>query len=188
MEKIFSEELNEPVVHEALRWFLATRRRGTHSAKTRAEVSGGGIKPWRQKGTGRARVGSIRSPLWRKGGVIFPPKPRDYSYGLPKKMRKLALRVALSQLYRENRIKIVESFSLPQPKTKEGVKFLKEMGLGGRVLIVLGTASNGFERGVRNLAGVKVIPSKDLNLFNLLKSDWVLLEKTAVAQLEGRLG
>jgi len=186
-EKIFNEELNEPVVHEALHWFLASRRQGTHSAKTRAEVSGGGIKPWRQKGTGRARVGSIRSPLWRKGGVIFPPKPRDYSYSLPKKMRKLALRVVLSQMRREDRVMVVDTFSLPQPKTKEGVKFLEKLGVKDRVLIVLAQENGEFEKGVRNIDGAKIILSKDLNVFDLLKSDWALMEKKAVLQLEERL-
>lgn len=186
-EKVFNEEINEPVVHEALRWFLAARRQGTHAAKTRAEVSGGGIKPWRQKGTGRARVGSIRSPLWRKGGVIFAPKPRDYSYSLPKKVRKLALRVVLSQFNRESRIKVVERFSLPAPKTKEGAKFLKEAAVEGKVLVILAEAAPEFERGMRNIEGMKIVLAKDLNVFDLLKSDWILLEKRAVPQLEGRL-
>ena len=128
-EKVFNEAVNEPVVHDAVRWLLASRRQGTHSAKTRTEVSGGGKKPWKQKGTGRARAGSTRSPLWRKGGVIFPPKPRDYAYSLPKKVRQLALRVALSELNRADKIKTVEAFSLPQPKTKEGVKWLKAQGV-----------------------------------------------------------
>lgn len=181
------------MVHEVLRWFLNSQRRGTHSAKTRSEVSGGGIKPWRQKGTGRARVGSIRSPLWRKGGVIFPPKPRDYSYALPKKIRKLALRVVLSGLNRNGRVKVFEKFSLPQPKativakTREGVRFLKEMGIAGRTLVVLGAEAEDFQRGIRNIEGIKVIQSKDLNVHDLLNSDWLLLDKAAVAQLEARL-
>jgi len=186
-EKIFNEKTNEAVVHEALRWLLTSRRQGTHSAKTRSEVSGGGIKPWRQKGTGRARAGSIRSPLWRKGGVIFPPKPREHAYNLPKKIRKLALRVALSDFNRENRINMVDKFSVSQPKTKEGVKFLKETGASGRILVVLGAPAAEFERSARNIAGVKMVLSKDLNIFDLLKSDWVLMEKSAVAQLEERL-
>lgn len=186
-EKIFKEEMNEAVVHEALRWFLASRRRGTHSALTRSEVSGGGIKPWKQKGTGRARAGSIRSPLWRKGGVIFPPKPRDYAYGLPKKMRRLALRVALSQLNREERVKVVGDFSLPQPRTKEGVKFLKGLGVGGRVLFLSAEARSEFDRGLRNIENVKIILAKDLNIYDLLRAEWVVVEKSAVPQLEERL-
>ena len=186
-EKIKTEEMNEAVVHETLRWFLASQRRGTHSAKTRSEVSGGGIKPWRQKGTGRARAGSNRSPLWRKGGVIFPPKPRDYSYSLPQKKRSLALRVLLSQLNKDNRIKLVESFSLPSPKAKEGVKFLKESGVAGKVLLVISAPKKEFEMGTRNIAGVKLALSKNLNVFDLLNADWVMMEKEAVAQLEKRL-
>jgi len=185
--KIFTEEMNEPVMHEAVRWFLASRRRGTHSAKTRSEVRGGGIKPWKQKGTGRARAGSIRSPLWRKGGVIFPPKPRDYGYALPQKIRKLALRVALSQFNREDRIKVMDEFSLPQPKTKEGTKFLQGLGVSGKTLIILTGENPGFERGLRNIEGVKLALSKDLNILDLLRAEWLVMEKKAMAQLEERL-
>jgi large subunit ribosomal protein L4 len=192
-EKIFNEELREAVVHETLRWYLASRRRGTHSAKTRSEVRGGGIKPWRQKGTGRARAGSIRSPLWRKGGVIFPPKPRDYSYNLPKSMRKLALRIVLSQFNREDRLKVLPSFSLPLPKTSEGVKWLEGMGVTGKVLILL--AENNlelativaFERGLRNIKGVKIITLDQLNIFELLNADWLVLENKTISLLEERL-
>jgi large subunit ribosomal protein L4 len=185
--KVFTEEMNEAVVHETLRWLLASRRRGTHSAKTRAEVSGGGIKPWKQKGTGRARAGSIRSPLWRKGGVIFPPKPRDYSYALPKKVRKLALRVVLSEFNRGERVKLVESLSLPEPKTKAGAKFLQDLGVTGGVLILMAEEKSDFVRGTRNLAGVKILLAKDLNIYDLLKAEWVVIEKKAVPQLEERL-
>jgi large subunit ribosomal protein L4 len=187
-EKVFNEEMNEPAVHQAVRWYLASRRQGTHAAKTRTEVSGGGKKPWKQKGTGRARAGSTRSPLWRKGGVIFPPKPRDYAYSLPQKVRKLAARVVLSEMNREERIKVFEDFSLPQPRAKEGAKFLKENGVTGRVLIVLGKENPDFERGLRNIAGVVVVNSKDLSFFDMLKSDWIMLERAAIKQLEERLG
>lgn len=186
-EKIFNEELNEPVVHETVRWLLASRRQGTHSAKTRAEVSGGGIKPWKQKGTGRARAGSIRSPLWRKGGVIFPPKPRDYAYNLPKKMRRLAMRVVLSELNRTERIKILEAIQITEPKTKTGAEFIKKLGLEGKIIIVLGADNQTVCRALRNLKGVAVMTSKDLNVFNLLNADWLVLEKSATEQLTGRL-
>lgn len=187
-EKIFNEKLNEAVVHETLRWYLASRRQGTHSAKTRTEVSGGGIKPWKQKGTGRARAGSIRSPLWRKGGVIFPPKPRDYSWNLPIKVKKLALRIVLSEMNRADRIKVIESFVLPQPKTSEGKKFIAGLGISGRAVIALGTENLNFERGVRNLDGVNVTLAKNLNIFDLLKSDWLVIDRTSLSQLEERLG
>jgi len=185
--KVFTEEMNEAVVHDTLRWFLASRRRGTHSAKTRTEVSGGGIKPWKQKGTGRARAGSTRSPLWRKGGVIFPPKPRDYSYALPKKVRQLALRVVLSEFNRGERIKVVEGLSLPEPKAKAGAKFLQDLGVTGGVLILMAEEKSDFARGTRNLAGVKLLLAKDLNIYDLLKAEWVVIEKKAVPQLEERL-
>jgi len=185
--KIFTEEMNQPVVHEAMRWYLASRRRGTHSALTRSEVRGGGIKPWKQKGTGRARAGSIRSPLWRKGGVIFPPKPRDYSFALPVKVRKLALRVALSGLNREDRVKVIDAFSVAQPKTKEGIKFLKGLDLKGRVLFLQAKENPEFSRSLRNIEGVKIMHSKDLNIYELLKAEYVVIEKSAVSELEARL-
>jgi large subunit ribosomal protein L4 len=184
--KIFSEKLNEAVVHEALRWFLASRRQGTHSAKTRTEVSGGGKKPWAQKGTGRARSGSTRSPLWRHGGVIFPPKPRSYAYALPLKVRRLALRIALSEINREERIKVAE-LALTEPKTKAGAKFLKELGVSGKVLFLLGAENPDFVRGVRNLAGVTLLPAKDLNIYELLKAEWVVADQAAVKKLEAQL-
>jgi large subunit ribosomal protein L4 len=186
-QKIFNAEMNQAVVHENLRWFLASRRQGTHSALTRAEVSGGGAKPWKQKGTGRARAGSNRSPIWRKGGVIFPPKPRAYGYALPKKVRVLGLKVALSDFNRADRIKIVDRFVLTEPKAKAGAKYLTELKMEGEILIVMSEKDPSFERGVRNLAGVKLTLAKDLNIFDLLKSGWVLMDKKAVAQLEERL-
>jgi large subunit ribosomal protein L4 len=185
---IFNEEIRESAVHEALRWLLASRRQGNHSAKTRTEVSGGGKKPWKQKGTGRARAGSSRSPLWRKGGVIFPPKPRDYSYNLPKKVRQLALRVALSQMNQEEKVCLVDSFQLAEPKTKEGFKFLKANGIIGKTLIIMAAENKDFVRGVKNIAGVIVTLSKNINIFDILKSDWILIEKKAVEQLEERIG
>ncbi len=186
-EKIFNEENNPAVVHEAIRWYLASQRQGTHSAKTRTEVSGGGKKPWKQKGTGRARAGSTRSPLWRKGGVIFPPKSRSYAYALPKKVRQLAVRVLLSELNRADRVRVLDSFSLAQPKAKEGAKFLKEQNASGAVMIVLGADNPEFARGVRNLAGVSVVKSQELNVFDLAKTDWLILDKASVKQLKERL-
>ncbi|OGB90580.1 50S ribosomal protein L4 [candidate division WOR-1 bacterium RIFCSPHIGHO2_01_FULL_53_15] len=186
-EKIFNEKMNQAVVHEALRWYLASRRQGTHSALTRAEVSGGGKKPWKQKGTGRARAGSNRSPLWRKGGVIFPPKPRDYSYALPKKMRKLALRIVLSELNRDGKVRLIESFTLPEAKARAGAKFLADLKAGGNVIILMGAENPAFERGVRNLAGVTVVLIDDINVYNLAKADWLLLDAVALGQLKERM-
>ena len=183
-KEVFGREPNQHVVHSALTWFLASRRRGTHSTKTRAEVRGGGVKPWRQKGTGRARVGSIRSPLWRKGGVIFGPKPRSYAYSLPKKLRKLALKVALSDKAKAGKVKIVEELKVPEPRTKLAAKLLKSLKATGKILMVLAEENKTFEQAARNLAGVKLISFKDLNIYDLLAAEWLLIEKKAMAGLE----
>ena len=119
--------------------------------------------------------------------MIFPPKPRDYGYSLPIKVRKLALRAALSEFNREAKLKLVDAFSLPAPKTKDGVKYFKSQGLSGRVLVVMAEPAAEFEKGVRNIDGTKLVQSKDLNIFDLMKSDWVLIEKKAVDQLEQRI-
>jgi large subunit ribosomal protein L4 len=182
--KIFGEKENEHAVHAALVWYLSSRRRGTHSAKTRSEVRGGGTKPWRQKGTGRARVGSIRSPLWRKGGVIFPPKPRNYAFHLPKKARKLAIRVVLSDKARAGKIKVVDELKVAEPKTRLAVKLLKDLKQEGRILVVLAKEDQVFAKAARNIAGVKVSLPKDLNIFDLLSAEWLLMEKAAVGALE----
>jgi large subunit ribosomal protein L4 len=171
-QKIFNEKLNSAVVHEAHRWYLASQRRGTHSALTRTEVSGGGKKPWAQKGTGHARQGSIRAPHWRHGGVIFPPKPRDYGYALPKRIRKMALRVVLSELNREGRIKSLPTVAIAEAKTKSGAKFLQEQGVTGRAIVLLEKIEATTERALRNLAGVSVITCDDLNIHDLLQTEW----------------
>lgn len=186
-DEIFGKKPNEHAVHTALTWYLAARRRGTHSAKTRAEVRGGGVKPWRQKGTGRARAGSIRSPLWRKGGVIFGPKPRDYSFNLSKKARKLALKVVLSDRARENKLKIVEELKLEKAKTKLAAKLLEDLGVSGKVLLVLGKENEIFKKASRNLAGVCPVKTGELNIFDLLMAEWVVVEKSAVPQIEEAL-
>jgi large subunit ribosomal protein L4 len=183
-EEIFGKKPNQHAVHSALTWFLASKRRGTHSSKTRAEVRGGGAKPWRQKGTGRARAGSIRSPLWRKGGVIFGPKPRSYSYALPKKVRKLAIKIALSDKTKENKVKIVEGFKLDQPKTKLAAKLLGDLGVSGKTLLILAKENEIFKKASRNLAGVEPVAVGNLNIFDLLMADWVVIEKVALARLE----
>lgn len=183
-DELFGRAPNEHVVYSALRWYLASQRRGTHSTKTRGEVRGGGKKPWRQKGTGRARAGSIRSPLWRKGGVIFGPKPRDYSYSLPKKIRKLALKVALSDKTKEGKVKIVDEFKFSEIKTKLAKKLLKDLEISGKVLMILGGENEVFTKASRNLKGVKLVLDKDLNIFDLLAAEWVLAEKSAISHLE----
>jgi large subunit ribosomal protein L4 len=185
---IFKQETNESVVHQALVWYLASKRRGTHNTKTKGEVSGGGRKPWRQKGTGRARAGTNRSPLWRKGGVVFGPKPRSYGYRFPKKARKLALRVALSDLSNEGKVKMVDELKVAEPKTKLAAKVLKDLGVAGKILIVLGKENEVFSKAARNVNQVTICNYKELNIFDLLKADWLVIEKTAVAHLKEALG
>ncbi|MEA3494202.1 MAG: 50S ribosomal protein L4 [Candidatus Margulisiibacteriota bacterium] len=184
LEKLLVKKQNENVVHAALTWYLASQRRGTHSTKTRAEVRGGGIKPWKQKGTGRARAGSIRSPLWRKGGVTFGPKPRNYGYSFPKKMRKLAIRTALSDKVKGKKIKIVDELKLSEAKTKAAAKLLKDLAVSGKVLFLLGKENEIFVKASRNLKGVKSLNAKEINIYELLLADWVVIEKSAVPVLE----
>jgi large subunit ribosomal protein L4 len=183
-ENIFGRKPNEHVVHSALVWLQATQRRGTHGSKTRAEVRGGGKKPWKQKGTGRARAGSIRSPLWRKGGVVFGPKPRDYGFNLPRKVRKLALKTALSDMAREGKIKVMQELALAELKTKLAGKLLKDLNMSGKTLIILEQKNDGFRRASRNLAGVNPVSAGDLTIFDLLNADWILTETAALARLE----
>jgi large subunit ribosomal protein L4 len=183
-KEIFACKMNQYVVHSALVWYLASRRRGTHNAKTRGEVSGGGKKPWRQKGTGRARAGSIRSPLWEKGGVIFGPKPRKYSYNLPKKVRKQALRIALSDRANSGLIKIIEGLDIAELKTKSVAKLLKEIEVNGKVLIIMGKENEIFEKSARNLKGVICRSFKEINVHDILNAQWLLLEKSAISGFE----
>jgi large subunit ribosomal protein L4 len=183
-EEVFGQKIVAAVVHSAVLWLLAARRRGTHSTLTRAEVRGGGIKPWRQKGTGRARAGSIRSPLWRKGGVVFGPKPRDYNYTLPKKIKKKALKIALSDKVLNGKLKVVEEFKIDQGKTKLAVKVLKGLKVEGKVMLILDDQNEMFMRAARNIAGVSPIFIRDLNILDLLHTEWVVAEKKAVARLE----
>lgn len=188
-DKVFNLSPKPEVVEQAVTWYLASKRRGTHSSLTRGEVRGGGRKPWRQKGTGRARVGSIRSPLWKKGGVIFGPKPRDYSYALPLKIRRLAMRMALSDKAREQKLIVVEDWKIASPKTKEALKILKglNVSLEEKSLIVLDESNQDFFRAGRNIAGVKVIFESDLNIHDLLKADNLLVGRTVLKRLEEKL-
>ncbi len=186
-DSVFAQEPNEQVVYDVLKWYQASKRRGTHSTKTRAEVRGGGKKPWRQKGTGRARAGSIRSPLWVKGGVAFGPKPRSYGYALPKKVRKLALKIVLSDKAKEGKLKVVEELKLPAMKTKEAKKLLKVLAISGKIVVLLAEDNELFRKAARNLPGVVILSCSELNIFDLLKSDWVVVEKKAIEKIEGVL-
>jgi large subunit ribosomal protein L4 len=183
-EEVFGTKANQVLVHTALTHFLAAKRRGTAAALTRGEVSGGGKKPWKQKGTGRARVGSIRSPLWRHGGVIFPPKPRSYNFALPKKMRRAALAQVISDRLREGRLKVIAELNLAEAKTSEMLKILNGLKLTeGKVLIVVAEPDDKLQRAARNLSRAKLVAIPELNVFDLLNHDWLVLTKAAAGKL-----
>ncbi len=185
-DNVFGVEPKVGVLHEVVKWQLAKRRSGTASTKTRSEVRGGGRKPWRQKGTGRARVGSVRSPLWRHGGVAHGPKPRDYGYGLPKKVRKLALKMALSDKLASERIFVLKDFGIEEIKTKKMAKLLQLFGCD-KAVVVTSDRDEKIELSARNIPGVKVLVEKGLNVYDLLKYEYLLIEEQAVQLLDERL-
>src|SRR4029077_13856696 len=177
-EAVFGIEPNLPVLHQVVTAQLAAARSGTQSTKTRAEVRGGGKKPWRQKGTGRARQGSTRPPQWVGGGVALGPKPRDYRQKTPKKMVQLALRSALSDRARAGRIAVVESWSFETPKTRDAQAALDALGFGGNVLVVLDRDDDVTYRSFRNLPDVQLIQRGELNAYDILCNEWVVFTKT----------
>jgi len=181
---VFEVDVNEAVVHQVVKAQLAAARRGTAKTKTRAEVRGGGRKPWRQKGTGRARAGSIRSPLWVGGGTVFGPTPRDYSFNVPKKMRRLALRSILSMKARDGRLIVVDDFGLAEPKTKEAVRILKNLDAIKKTTVVVGEEQDMAVRSVRNIEGVKVIYSSEINAYDLLDNEHVVMTRAALNYVE----
>ncbi len=185
--RVFACEANPGLVHEAVTMQLANRRAGTAATKTRGFISGGGRKPWRQKGTGRARAGSTRSPLWRHGGTIFGPQPRDYSYSMPKKAWRKALCMALSDRAREGKLVIVNALELAEAKTRLAKAMLERLGLK-HALIVFGEGEEGFYRAARNLAAHKVLPLGGLNVFDILNYDELLMTEKSARALEARLG
>lgn len=183
-DAIFGIEPNEHVMHEAVVNYLANQRQGTHAVKTRAEVRGGGRKPFAQKGTGRARQGSIRAPHYVGGGVVFAKKPRDFSYRLPKKIKRLALFSALSTRVNDEMLKVVDGFTLENAKTKEMVEILKNVEAGKKVLIVLPEHDQTIERAARNIPGVKVLCHNNLNTYMILTHPTVIFTKDAVEKLQ----
>lgn len=187
-EHVFGGPVNEAVLHDSVVMQLASRRQGTHSTKTRAEVRGGGRKPWRQKGTGRARVGSTRSPLWRSGGITFGPKPRKYGYNLPKKVRRLALRSALSSKVEEGNLIVVEELSFPEIKTKEMVKVLEALNTNGKALVVTANPDENVAKSARNIPGVMPMVAQRLNVYDILHHDKLIITKEAVLQVGEVLG
>ena len=188
-ESVFGVEVNEGLVHQAVVMQLAAQRLGTHATKTRGLVRGGGRKPWKQKGTGRARAGSLRSPLFAGGGVIFGPKPRSYAFNMPQKARQLALRSALSA--REAQIVVVKDFStIAEPKTKLMVSALKSLNVNGKVLVVAdfkAEENKNLELSARNIPSVKLLLPTNLNVKDLLEADFVVMTESAVNEITERL-
>lgn len=176
------------LLYEAVRAQLASRRSGTAATKTRSQVRGGGRKPWRQKGTGRARAGSTRSPIWVGGATVFGPQPRSYAYRLPRSARKTALRAALAHKLRAQALVVIDDIRFDQPKTKQMVDLLTRLELGDSVLLLLGEADVNVQKSARNLPGVKVLLSPGLNVYDLLRYRKVLATQAAVRQIAERLG
>ena len=183
-DSIFGVEINEHAMYEMVKNHLANKRQGTQSVKTRAEVRGGGRKPWRQKGTGRARQGSIRSPQWKGGGVVFAPKPRDYSYNVPKKIRRVAMKSALSSKVLENEIIVLDELNLVEPKTKELVKILESIKAGKKALIVMDEKNDNIIKSVNNIPNVKTTLVNTLNVYDILNYDYFVITKGAVSKVE----
>lgn len=182
-EEIFAAPVNTAVMHEVVRAYLANQRQGTQSALTRSEVSGGGIKPWRQKGTGRARQGSTRSPQWRHGGVVFAPKPRCYRITVNKKVKRLAMKSALSSKVNENELIVFNALDIAAPKTKEMVKVLKAVDVD-KALIVLAGKDEIVERAAHNIPGIKTTLVSTLNVYEVLKYEKLILTQDALKMVE----
>ncbi|CFX04301.1 Ribosomal protein L4/L1e, bacterial-type [Syntrophomonas zehnderi OL-4] len=183
-DNVFGIEPNEAVMYDFVKMQLANKRQGTSSTKTRTEVRGGGRKPWRQKGTGRARVGSSRNPVWRGGGIAFGPKPRDYSYRLPQKVRRLALKSALSTKALDNKIVVVDELNFEQPKTKMMVQALEALKVGKKTLVVTADGNVNVTKSARNIEGVKPLRADFINVYDILKYDTLLITRDAVAMVE----
>lgn len=182
-ENVFGAEVNVAVMHEVVKAYLANQRQGTQSALTRAEVRGGGIKPWKQKGTGRARQGSTRSPQWTHGGIVFAPKPRDYRMSVNRKVKRIALKSALTSKVNDSELIVYDALDIENPKTKEMVKVLGAMNVK-KALIVLPEKDEIVERAARNIPGVKTTLVGTLNVYEILKYDMLILTKDAVAKIE----
>ena len=185
-DALFGLEVKKHILHDVVKMQLANRRAGTACTKTRTEVRGGGAKPYRQKGTGRARAGTNNSPLWRGGGVIFGPKPRDYSYKLPKKVRKLGLRMALSARFSENNMIVLDGFELADIKSKQFAEVMKKLNIENG-LIVIPEKNENLEKSSRNVHGYKVIPADGLNVYDILLHRSLVVLQPCLGQLEERL-
>lgn len=176
-DHLFGVEPNVPVMHQVVTAQLAARRQGTHSTKTRAEVRGGAAKPWRQKGTGRARAGSLNAPHWRGGGVAMGPKPRSYNQRTPKKMIRLALASALSDRAADGKVRILDDFGIAAPKTKEAIAILSKIDVWGKILVVVGSEDRAAAKSFANLVGVQTITQDQLNTYDVLVNDFIVFTK-----------
>ena len=187
-DAIFGIEPNEAILFEALVQQRASLRQGNHKVKNRSEVAGGGRKPWRQKGTGRARQGSIRSPQWRGGGVVFGPTPRSYSYKLPKKVRRIALLSALSSKVREENIIVLDGLAFDAPKTKEFIQVLKDLSINKKALIVTADLDETVALSARNIPGISVVTASSINVLDIVAHEKFVVTKAAVEKIEEVLG
>ncbi len=186
-ESIFAVPKKKSIVHEYVRWLLARKRAGTASTKNRSEVKGGGRKPWRQKGTGRARHGSIRSPVWKGGGVVFGPKPRDFAFNLPKKIRKKALKIALSDKFREEKIYFIDQLSLEEIKTKEAYEILRAFNTLNS-LVIIEEKDEKIVKSFRNIPKVDTFRWDEINAYEILKKKDLLITKGALDKIQERWG
>jgi large subunit ribosomal protein L4 len=187
-EEVFGGPVKVDLIHESVVRANAAERRGTHATKNRARVSGSGRKPWRQKGTGRARVGEIRNPLWRKGGTVFGPQPRSYDYALPKKVEKGALRAALRAKLRDGALKVVDTLATPEVKTKLAASLLKTLGVSGKTLLVDVQPDEKLALSVRNLPGVSLLASNRITARDVAGTRTIVVTEAAIAKLEAALG
>lgn len=183
-DSIFSVEMNAGLLHQAVLMQLAAQRLGTHATKTRSFVRGGGRKPWKQKGTGRARSGSTRSPLWVGGGTVFGPHPRKYAFSMPRKQRRLAIECALSDKVRNGEFVVLDSLDFEAPKTKSVVKMLADFGADKKALLITAGEAENVEKSARNIPGVKAINTMGLNVHDILNHDKLFITKDAVARIE----
>ena len=183
-DNVFGVEVNGALLHQAVVMQLASQRLGTHATKTRAFVRGGGRKPWKQKGTGRARSGSRRSPLWVGGGTVFGPHPRSYAFSMPRKQRRLAIKCALSDKVQEDSLFVLDALDFEAPKTKQVVKLLQTFEIDNKALIITAEEAENVERSSRNIPGVKAINTTGLNVYDILNHDKLFVTKDAVARIE----
>jgi large subunit ribosomal protein L4 len=187
-DEVFGGRVKTDLIHESVVRANAAERRGTHATKTRAMVSGSGKKPWRQKGTGRARVGEIRNPLWRKGGTVFGPQPRSYEYQLPRKVEKGALRAALTQKLRDGAVTVVDALTVAEIRTKAAAEMLRRLGIDGKTLLVDVKPEDKLALSVRNIDGVRLLPSNRISARDVLDTRRVVLTRAALEKLQEALG